>query len=220
MEDQNIRLFGKDIYLHKELRHKNWDMKILKEVCIADGYHVNKIQEQDIKLVFDIGAHIGFFALSARQKWPNAKIICFEPCATNFQLLSKNIKNINDTIVINSAMSNFDGSSKFLTYEEINSRNTGGSRLDANRGDIINVMSINTAIRRFGCPDFMKLDCEGAEKEILISAKNYDLLKTIRHINGESHYRDNSWLRNVFTSTHSVEIQQGRRLAIFSARLV
>jgi FkbM family methyltransferase len=43
------------------------------------------------KTILDIGANIGAFALRARQEWPKARIVCYEPIASNVEKLRANV---------------------------------------------------------------------------------------------------------------------------------
>jgi FkbM family methyltransferase len=44
------------------------------------------------EVIVDIGANIGAFALRARQQWPRAWIICYEPIPSNVTALRQNIE--------------------------------------------------------------------------------------------------------------------------------
>lgn len=43
------------------------------------------------RLILDIGANIGAFALRAHNQWPNAWILCYEPMPPNVDQLKKNV---------------------------------------------------------------------------------------------------------------------------------
>jgi len=47
--------------------------------------------ESSPRLILDIGANIGAFALRAHNQWPNAWILCYEPMPPNLDQLKKNI---------------------------------------------------------------------------------------------------------------------------------
>lgn len=52
--------------------------------------------------ILDIGANIGAFAQRARQKWPDAKMICCEPMPFNVVQLRKNVTA--ETVIISAAI--------------------------------------------------------------------------------------------------------------------
>ena len=47
--------------------------------------------ESSPRLILDIGANIGAFALRAHKQWPNAWILCYEPMPPNLDQLKKNV---------------------------------------------------------------------------------------------------------------------------------
>ena len=63
---------------------------------------------EDVRVVVDLGANIGLFAIYCNSYHRNAKLICLEPEPKNFELLERNIK-INDinAIVLKKAIITF-----------------------------------------------------------------------------------------------------------------
>jgi len=47
--------------------------------------------ESSPRLILDIGANIGAFALRAHNQWPNARILCYEPMPPNLDRLRENV---------------------------------------------------------------------------------------------------------------------------------
>jgi len=47
--------------------------------------------ESSPRLILDIGANIGAFALRAHNQWPNARILCYEPMPPNLYQLRENV---------------------------------------------------------------------------------------------------------------------------------
>jgi len=47
--------------------------------------------ESSPRLILDIGANIGAFALRAHNQWPNAGILCYEPMPPNLDRLRENV---------------------------------------------------------------------------------------------------------------------------------
>lgn len=137
-----------------------------------------KINEGDI--VVDVGANYGFFSLYA-EKFNPSKIISFEPSKSIFQYLTKNFKTGN---VYQKAVSGKSGTQKFS--EDITS--SASSRL-TNHGDYeVEVIGINDLMNNLGLEkiDFLKIDCEGAEKDIFENITN-DTLNKINKVVIEYH---------------------------------
>lgn len=169
--------------LHKEieLKHRNGlrirlrpdtdDLRIVKSNFVKKNYVKGFFPIAKDSIVVDVGAHIGSFSLSVARSV--SKVLAFEPEPANYQLLKKNmeINHLENMSIFAMAVSCSSGYQDIYTYP-------GGSSADYslyNRG-IMNVktariptISLDDLIQREGLPriDVLKLDCEGAEHEIL-----------------------------------------------------
>jgi len=159
--------------------------KMLKE--FLKDFDINK---NDV--VLDIGAHIGIFSIFAAKKAKNGKIYSFEPLKNNYILLKKNLKinGIKNVIPINKAVSN-KTSKKMIN---ISNSNTGSSSfvLDEHSGSIIvQTTSLQKIIsdHKLTKINFLKMDVEGAEYEILSNCTK-NVLKKIDKISMEVHPLD------------------------------
>lgn len=117
-----------------------------------------KINEGDV--VVDIGANYGFFSLFAEEFNPS-KIICFEPSKTTYDFLNKNFISGKK---IQKAVSGRSGIKGFLD----DASSSASSRLTENGQYDVEVIGINELHNSIQIEkiDFLKIDCEGAEKEI------------------------------------------------------
>jgi FkbM family methyltransferase len=70
-------------------------------------------------LFIDIGAHYGYYTLLAGTKYPENKIIAFEPEPSNYDLLKKNIEmnKLTNVDIYNLAVSNEEGIKEFAVAE-------------------------------------------------------------------------------------------------------
>src|SRR3990167_10921219 len=69
------------------LRPNTWDSQIVENVYVRNEYSLPNNMRG--KIVVDIGAHIGSFALACAKRGAS-KIYCFEPDPENFELLAAN----------------------------------------------------------------------------------------------------------------------------------
>jgi FkbM family methyltransferase len=156
----------------------------------------NKLQG---KIVYDIGAHIGFHSLYfARLVGPKGKVYAFEPNPKNVERINlirdKNpdIKNI--ITVCDVAVSNVLGTEEFSMSEDIESGRSSGGFIDTadtiwNREAFtmrgftettVKTVPMDLFKEELGiqeAPDLIKVDVEGAESLVLLGAKNILLSK-------------------------------------------
>lgn len=143
-------------------------------------------------LIIDCGSNIGMTTVFFKDKFSLAKIICFEPDPNVYIILEKNI-NVNklkDITLINAALSDLDGETDFFgEFYGDHPNSLGNSIIETwgNRGytDRIKVKAakLSNFINRE--VDFLKLDIEGAELQVLEELG--DKLKLIRKMLLEIH---------------------------------
>ena len=168
-----------------------------------DDYNFDSIDFKDGDVVIDIGGNIGTVSIYLAKKYPFLKIYAFEPVKQNYENFLKNIElnNINEDIikVFNLAITK-DRRDVILTSPFYNS---GASNIYDNYSNGI-VLNNDISIKSITFDDIfsnnniskcklLKIDCEGAEYEILYSA-NVENLKNCEYMRGEFHkfYGENS----------------------------
>lgn len=165
--------------LHRYMITETWIHKVYnKYFSIKENY-----------VVMDIGANIGVFTIFAAFKARNGKVYSFEPEKETFNILKDNIQlnKLNNVTAINKAISNKKGKRDFF----ISDSNVGGHSFYSSRGDrkvSIETESFEGFIKenKIKKIDFLKLDCEGAEYDILYNCKD-NTLKKIKHLAMETH---------------------------------
>jgi FkbM family methyltransferase len=132
---------------------------------------------------FDIGAHVGFYALLASQI-TKGKIVAIEPNSGSFALLKKNTAQFSNIIALNCAISDFTGEKEFTEmpamYSEFSAFDDGqysgqawhkAAKVKKTRvrtltgGDLVKKLQIE--------PDWIKIDVESAEFEVVVGFENY-----------------------------------------------
>jgi FkbM family methyltransferase len=128
----------------------------------------------NFKVAIDIGAHIGLWArdLSFHFK----KVMCFEPVDEFREILRKNLENCSNVEIFPFALGNKTATVSF----NVEKKNTGNSHVDP-RGTSPHKVQMRTldsfAVERV---DFIKMDCEGYEVEVIKGAE--ETLKRCRPI--------------------------------------
>jgi FkbM family methyltransferase len=147
-------------------------------------------------VIVDIGANVGFFSLAVYSKFPKAKIYAFEPhpyCFKVMQNYNQEFKRF-DWKVYNQAVSN-KNEEIFLNTSNLEGFTTVTSVFK--KSEDIKVFAVK-AIRfdtflkenKIGKIDFIKLDCEGSEYEILYALPK-ETFKIIKSLCIETHKGEN-----------------------------
>lgn len=138
---------------------------------------------------FDIGANIGLYSILASEKIKNGNIYAFEPDIETRYKLENNLKlnNIINYKIIQQAISNTDFHKQIL-YSNQNGFDVFNSLIkpisDNYKTNQVETITLDTfiALNKINCNEiqFIKIDVEGLELEVLEGAKN--LLKSNKNI--------------------------------------
>jgi FkbM family methyltransferase len=156
----------------------NCQEKCFNEILIKEQYAF--IKSLSLKTIIDAGGNEGYSAIYFASKFPNAKIITIEPEIKNYEVLVKNTLFYPNIITLNNAL--------YSEEKDVNiiDPNYGkwGYRIFGN-GKILNTIktiTIEKLIENYNLEyvDFLKIDIEGSEKEVLENCENWiDKIKII-----------------------------------------
>lgn len=155
------------------LRAKTSDIPTFEQIFIS--------QEYDIKIpitpenIIDCGANIGLATVYLKNRYPHAKVISIEPDNGNFAMLQKNTADYNDVHCLKNGVWNKStelnvvdklglGESWALMVDEAKEKNDNS----------IKSVTIGEIMKQFDLKeiDLLKVDIEGAEKELF--SDNYE----------------------------------------------
>jgi FkbM family methyltransferase len=138
--------------------------------------------------VVDIGGYVGSFALPAAQFARGGRVFSLEPEPENFVQLEKNVRlnKLDNIKAINLAVASTDR--KVLLFLNPMNPASNSIYLKGDRQVEMKAISLATLFSREGIDrcDFLKVDCEGAEYEILLTLE-WSLLARIGKIACEYH---------------------------------
>jgi FkbM family methyltransferase len=149
---------------------------VLNEIYRDRVYDVPGVDLAACRNIVDLGANVGVFALYASSKSPNAIIHCFEPAAATFAELQGNLKaNRVKAVAHHAAISVTRGSARlYHTGTAAEWSLSGGSGGLCEEVDCIDLASVLDLVK-YAPIDFMKVDVEGAELEVLEKASDRQL---------------------------------------------
>jgi len=179
---------------------------IYNEIMVKQEYFQNGLSVEQARCVIDIGANIGVFTMSAKQKAPDATIYAFEPIPETFHVLERNVRSLGgpDVHLYNVAVGAEDYGARTFTFFP---NMPGNSTTDPSLKDIqrpvleqllgkeaagflyqtetrtVSVRTLSSIIREQGITsvDYLKIDVEGGEIAVLdgIEEQHWPLFKQI-----------------------------------------
>jgi FkbM family methyltransferase len=162
--------------LQGRLRGKKWIVGSSTHGCWLGSYEYEKQQLfaqmlSEGKVVFDIGAHVGFYTLlAATLVGSTGRVIAFEPLPRNVQFLRQHLllNNIHNTTVIERVVSDH---TDIVRFQEGPNSSMGFA---SSTGDLqIPAIDLDHLYRAqlIPAPDLIKMDIEGGEHLALLGAK-------------------------------------------------
>jgi FkbM family methyltransferase len=132
----------------------------LKEIFVGDIYKIKF--DTPAPYIIDCGANMGLSVLYYKHIAPNARIIAFEPDVNNFELLKKNVEGLPEVKILNQAIWKENTTLKFAASGTLSSKIVTDTTAQT-----INVQAVRLRDYLVEPVDFLKLDIEGAEYEVL-----------------------------------------------------
>lgn len=138
----------------------------VNEIFIQQTYSFNTNRKQPV--IIDCGGHIGLSAIYFKTQHPDAYITVFEPDQKNFELLKSNIasQGYSNIVLENKAIWKNNATLSF------NSDASMSSKIAPNEHATNFVETTRLKDLLIGEIDFLKLDIEGAEYEVIKDAKD------------------------------------------------
>jgi FkbM family methyltransferase len=163
--------------LQGKLKGMHWITGASQHGCWLGSYEYNKqlLFEKTItqgSVVFDLGAHVGFHTLLASVLvGSQGKVFAFEPMPANLVYLKKHLQlnRVTNVTVIEAAVSDCSG----IAYFEVSSSSFQGHL--SSQGTLqVKTVSLDELVAKgeIPNPDYIKVDVEGAEMEVLSGAKS------------------------------------------------
>lgn len=184
-----VKLFNKDFNYH----HGPAFYNTYKEIFDIGVYEFQT--NNDKPIIIDCGVNMGLSLLYFSKKYPNAEIIGFEPDETVIGVLESNIKsqNINNVILHKKAVWIEETILKFYTDNGLGGR-VGIKYNDQNPTNVSSVRLKDFLNRPI---DFLKIDIEGSEYEVLKDCESQLKLIENLFIEYHSYYNEEQYLNEI-----------------------
>ena len=176
--------------LRIKIRVRSTDLMTLTNVWMINEYDIENFEIDTNDTVIDIGAHIGLFSLLVSQLCKTGKILSFEPVRENFDLLVSNLKlnHVENVLPFNIAVSKNSGSLDLFLNNDQSAHSIFSKSSESISVESTSLQKIFEENKIYSCK-LLKLDCEGAEYEIIDSLPS-EYLDKIQNMVIEYHLAD------------------------------
>lgn len=175
LQSERVQLAGYKFPIH--MRPGTTDRQVFREVFLFKEYNFPLTQNPSI--VVDAGANIGLATVFFKNRFPEALVYAIEPDSKNFTVLTQNAKAYEGTYPMHSALWRVDS---YLRIKDKNENAWAFQVEECNQEDpdSFSAISIETLMRSNGIEriDLLKLDIEGAERDVFASNYDYWLPRT------------------------------------------
>jgi FkbM family methyltransferase len=162
---------------------------LFEELYVADVYYFSSSSAEP--LIVDCGSNIGLSVLYFKGLYPNSRVIAFEPDRATFEMLERNVRsnNLTGVTLVNKALYDSVGSVPFyvspdqpgLLVQSTRKENLVSSQLTSVETEMLSTYLTEPV-------DFLKMDIEGAEEQVLNDLKATGKLDLVREIVLEYHH--------------------------------
>src|SRR5688572_8636583 len=158
----------------KPLKRRLWfrpdetDSDVFHQVFVNELYSISL--KRSPKTIVDAGANVGYTTLFFASKYPNARIIAIEPSPRSVKLLRMNVAGLANVTIVEAALW---AKTEDVLFKDLPGR-SWAARVDEQGTYRISGISMQDLLDRHNVTeiDLLKMDVEGAEKEIFEQAQS------------------------------------------------
>jgi len=166
------------------VRSHTFDLSVINELAFTDPYlGPGYVTVAPDAIVVDVGANIGDFAVQAARRCPQGRVVAVEPLRSAGGMIATQarLNGISNITWCHAALSAVEGEASAL-------QDGAFYRTPADAADPARILTLSGLMAEYGLShiDLLKLDCEGAEWDILPGAEA--LLPRVSQICMEYHH--------------------------------
>jgi FkbM family methyltransferase len=179
-----VKIQVPDIKAPVGIRLDTTDIHAFEQVFISKDYEFEVPENFSPGLIIDGGANVGYSSIWFANRFPSSHLICVEPDESNFNFLKENMKPYTNIDLIKAALWHEKGDLEIVTHDRegnwlghwgIQVKQSDESSASTIKATTINDIWENSDYEHI---DILKLDVEGAEKEIFSANFEHWLNKT------------------------------------------
>ena len=162
---------------------------LFEELYVAEVYYFSASSPEPS--IVDCGSNIGLSVLYFKRLYPNSRVIAFEPDAATFEMLEQNVKSnkLGGVTLVRKALCDSVGSVPFyvspekpgLLVQSMRQENLASSQVTSVESEMLSTYLTEPV-------DFLKMDIEGAEDQVLKDLNESGKLALVREIVLEYHH--------------------------------
>jgi FkbM family methyltransferase len=161
---------------HVLFRYNSSDINVFSQIFVSDEYRTLAVS-QDIKLIIDCGANVGYSSAYFLSRFPEAHIIAVEPDRSNYEILNQNLSAYGDRVTtICSAVWSRNVGLKVHIGKVGEKREWATKVRECIEGEEadLHAMDIATLLNRSNHDriDILKVDIEGSER--IVFSQNFE----------------------------------------------
>lgn len=192
--DKFLKLKTENIFGYKINAFDYETIKIFfEEIFYKNEYLFDSKNKKPI--IFDCGANIGFATIFFKWLYPESQIYTFEPDKKTFELLKKNVSQnkLKNVHLFNTALSNKTGKIDFFIDTKWPGSWAMSTKYERMPKDkiIVDCISLSSLIEdeKIKQIDYIKMDIEGSENEVISDLNNNNQLKKVIKLVIEYHHK-------------------------------
>ena len=176
------RLYYKVKFSNLTIRPNTSDFKVFEQIFLFKEYDVEVPFLP--KLIIDAGANVGYGSIYFSEKFPSSMIIALEPEESNYNVLISNIKNYSKIIPLQKGLWH-ENTKLFIDNIDDNKWSFELTTVKKENDTTITTCTVDELIKKYGQIDMLKMDIEGAEKEVF--SNSTDWLSSVKMLIVETH---------------------------------
>ncbi len=158
------------------------DFKTFREVFFEEQYQL-PINPDNVEMIVDLGANVGYATAYFFLKYPNAKILAVEPGPQVFKRLAAVAAGQERVVTRQIAISDSDGMTRLHLVGDASASSSLMVRKDETQTVQVETQTLSTLLKNIPEVDILKTDIEGSEQYVLQDPA----IHKVKNIIGEIH---------------------------------